>query len=128
MNKEMAKLGKIGTPKDALQELDSTGRRATRKRLELPVHLKVPSVESAVDSKLVNISKTGMFIATQHPPAIGTLIDIELELPDGKLLIHATGKVVRHESAREPPGIGVQFENVSYEAQELIDQILDDNP
>lgn len=98
-------------------------RAAPRIAVELPICLRVASAADAVHGRSVNISKSGVFIATHHPPPIGTLIDIELELPDKKLLLHAKGQVMRHSPPGAPPGVGVAFTDISYEAQELLDEL-----
>ena len=99
-------------------------RVAPRAAVELPVKLKVSSVESAVTSRVLNISRSGLFIATNHPPAVGTVIDVELFLPDGTLLLHGRAEVVRHELDTMPPGVGARFLDISYEAQALIERLV----
>jgi hypothetical protein len=92
--------------------------------VDLPVVLMVPSIEAAISSKILNISLSGLFIATARPPAIGTVIDVEIFLPDGRLLLHGRAEIVRHQVDTTPPGVGARFLDVSYEAQELIDRLV----
>jgi uncharacterized protein (TIGR02266 family) len=111
---------RLGIPGDIVE------RRATpRSNVDLAVTLKVSTVEAAVTSKVLNISRSGLFIATNHPPPIGTVIDVELFLPDGKLLLHGRAEIVRHQLDTSPPGVGARFLDISYEAQELIDRLLE---
>ena len=99
-------------------------RREPRAPLAVPIKLTVGTAHDAVDGRAVNISHGGMFIATNYPPKAGTMIDIELALPDRRLLMHAQGEVIRIASTAEPPGVGVRFVNVSYQSQELIDALV----
>jgi len=99
-------------------------RIAPRVAIARPIVMKVASAAAAVSGQTINISKSGRFIAVEPRPAIGSVIDIELELPDHRLLLHAKGTVVRHSADGETSGVGVHFSDVSYEAQELLDALL----
>ncbi len=99
-------------------------RRAPRAAVELTVRLNVASPQAAVSSRTVNISRTGVFIATRLPPPVGTVLDLEIVQADGKLLFHGRAEVVRHHVDVEPKGVGAKFLDVSYECQELIDVLV----
>jgi len=103
---------------------DPPQTRAERKAVAVPVKLTVKSATDAVLGRTVNISRTGMFIATSFPPSVGTTLDVEIELPDNKLLFHARGEVVRHGEANGVAGVGVCFIEISYESRELMDELL----
>lgn len=77
----------------------------------------------------VDISKGGMFIRTEDPPVHGTRLEIQFQLPDGRLLLTAeVVHVVDPESARafnQPAGVGVQFVDLSKEVREKIEQYVE---
>ena len=62
---------------------------------------------------MMEADKGGVFVATYEPLALGTLVDMELELPDGGDVISVTG-VVRWtrphiEGSDGATGVGVKF-------------------
>ena len=106
-----------------------TDERRSEPRLGVatPVIVKVAHVGEVVGGRSVNVSRSGIFIATPNgapPPAVGTYLDLEIALPDRRLLLHAIGEVVRHGVANGVAGVGVLFREISYESQELIDELL----
>src|SRR5688572_9390448 len=101
-------------------------RRDPRVQINVPLRIKLPSVEAALESEALNVSKSGMFLAMRQPAAVGSRLDVEVSLDDGKLLLHAVVEVMRQQFNVEPYGVGVRFVEVSYEASELIDRILAD--
>ncbi len=72
-----------------------------------------------------NISEGGLFIATEAPLEIGSIVLIQFKLPNSQSEISVKGEVrwVRDQSAAgpgAPAGMGVQFSNLSPEAQREI--------
>lgn len=102
-------------------------RISPRAELKFPVHLDVPSVGAAIDSKVLNISNSGMFIAMDEPAPIGSRLDVEVSLEGGQMLLHATVEVARQRTREKPRGVGVRFLDVSFEAQALIDHMIQDH-
>lgn len=121
----MAKLARIRPESARLQPVEER-RSMPRRKVSLPITLRVPSIEAALVGHAVNVSCTGMFIATYHPPPVGTRIQLALLLGEGQLLLSASAEVVRHQNDTVPPGVGVRFIDVAYEAQELIDMLVSD--
>jgi len=80
-----------------------------------------------------NISAGGIFIATYKPVPIGTRISLSLSLPDEKK-IEVTGTVRWVRDVRNPdeskvsPGIGVQFDELSADAQRSIEEFVEQRP
>ena len=90
-----------------------------------------------------NISRGGMFVKTENPPAIGTELTIQLLLPDGRTLDlpASVAHVVSPERAKmdkRTAGMGIFFQPLTPEQKEIVEQILeqargsgppsDDNP
>ena len=90
----------------------------------IPIRLTIANATEAVEGRAVNISRRGVFIALDDPPPVGALVDIELQLANRRLLLHARAEVVRIVQDGALSGIGARFAVISYEAQELIDAMV----
>ncbi len=108
------------------RKVDVQEGRAERVGVPLPVHLRMGSVDEVFESRLVNLSKSGVFVAMAEPPPIGTRLDLDVTLENGQLLLHATAEVVRHGTAQELRGVGARFVDISFEAQALIERMASD--
>ncbi len=64
-----------------------------------------------------NLSEGGIFIATEHAVAIGTVVTLELSLPTRAVPLVVVGTVrwARAAAADNAAGVGVQFAEVSPE-------------
>ncbi len=69
-------------------------RAAPRYAVRLPVRWPEP----AGDGETVNMSVSGALIAAGTPPAVGSRLAIEVEMPAGSLPLRLDAKVVRHSS------------------------------
>ena len=74
----------------------------------------------------VNLSRGGMFLETDEQLPIGSIVRLQLSIP-GATSLKLDGRVTWHrgENDREgPPGVGVEFLDVSDLAGELIDDLV----
>lgn len=118
---------KIGRMVPKIVEISEPERRLQpRAGIRVPLNLRLPNMEAVVNGDALNVSTGGMFIAMEKPLAIGTEIDVEVELEDGGLVLHALVEVVRRVTEGRNPGVGVRFVDVSYEASRLIERMVDD--
>ena len=69
-----------------------------------------------------NLSKGGLFLQTEFPPPVGTLMRLGLNLPDQVKELELTGKVVQN----HPFGAGVQFLNLDKKALKEIEAYIAD--
>jgi uncharacterized protein (TIGR02266 family) len=74
----------------------------------------------------VNISRSGMFVASGAPAAVGTLVDFEFCLDDGLCLLKGKGEVVRVTHA-PTPGMGLRFRELDEESRRCIGRIVEVN-
>ena len=75
----------------------------------------------------MNISKGGIFIETQHPAAIGTLLLIRFQSPETDKQIEAEGEVVwvnPVDGDSPNPGMGIQWRNLDEETHDQITSIV----
>lgn len=111
----------------------SQGGQAKRSTRRVPCNLSVSFRDGATiyQSTTLNISNGGILIATDHPLAMGTHIDLTLELPDRVAPITAVGKVAWTSSARTPTssdsgshGVGVKFSKIApQDLKEIVDYV-----
>jgi len=78
-----------------------------------------------------NISAGGVFVHTEQPPELDTIVTVSLHLPGNDVPVEAKGVIVHRvskEEAAEPgksPGMGVQFLDSSDEFREAIDRAIE---
>lgn len=72
---------------------------------------------------MTNISRTGVFIKSSTPLAIGTRVNLRFTvIMDDIETIEGVGEVVRVE--KDPSGMGVVFRELSTYSKGLIDKLL----
>lgn len=77
-----------------------------------------------------NLSKTGLYIQTTNPKPIGYQLTVRFELPEGKGKIEAGVEVVWKEEFTgrrgSEPGMGLRFVDLSTEAENLLNEFVDE--
>lgn len=92
--------------------------------------LKIPVDYSAVDVFFTefsaNINEGGMFIDTDAPAEIGTLVQLHFRLPGLDEPIQVLGRVawVSEEKEDCSTGMGIEFQDLTTEAREQINRIV----
>lgn len=74
----------------------------------------------------VNLSRGGMFLETEHPAEVGSLITLHFAVP-GADPITVVGRVTWRRPAQqdqEPPGIGIEFQHMDDELGAVIDGLV----
>src|SRR5579883_2545933 len=81
------------------------------------------SFDAFIQEYVTNISRTGVFIKTQTPLAIGTRVNLRFTvIMDDIETIEGVGEVVRVE--KDPPGMGVVFRELAGYSKDLIEKLL----
>jgi hypothetical protein len=81
------------------------------------------SFDAFIQEYVTNISRTGVFIKSQTPLAIGTRVNLRFTvIMDDIETIEGVGEVVRME--KDPPGMGVVFRELSAYSKGLIEKLL----
>src|SRR4051812_4862727 len=77
-----------------------------------------------ISEEAVNLSRSGVFVRTEKPPAVSSAVEVELQLPDGAPSITTGGVVVHRQEPAEDKlaGIGIQFVDASDEFRERVDR------
>ncbi len=108
-------------------EKPGVGGRAPRLEYELPVAYR--TVSGFVTDWAVNISRGGLFINTQKPLPVGTLVRLIISLPGTEFPFDLTGRVTRvnetHIAPNQIPGMAIEFVNVDDEKRVRIEEFVD---
>ena len=95
-------------------------------RADLVVNIEYSTVDDLFTEFTRDINEGGVFIETESPQEIGTMIDLQFVLPGSGDPIKAPGMVVRSNDGSEPGPVGmaVEFENLPGEARERINELI----
>jgi len=100
-------------------------RKHPRAQVSLLVQYRFNSVQDFLAEHAVNISPGGIFIATERPAPVGTMLYLQFSLKDGSRLIEGMGRVahVQQGTATQPHGMGIAFVQFDGASRELIERI-----
>jgi hypothetical protein len=89
----------------------------------LTINKEFDSFDQFVREYVTNISRSGVFIKTSTPLAIGSIVDLKFTVVmDGIETIEGEGEVVRVD--HDPPGMGVVFRKLGNYSQRLVERLL----
>jgi uncharacterized protein (TIGR02266 family) len=121
--------GEVSLAGDMTAEANGRNRRSfPRYRARFAVRFS--SVQDFVLEYAANISAGGVFVVTDFPPAMDSIITVVLELPDGGAPVSCKAQVVHLVSKEEAQergvqaGAGVQFVEADDAFRERIDQTI----
>jgi uncharacterized protein (TIGR02266 family) len=96
------------------------GKRAEER---VTINKEFESFDAFIQEYVTNISRTGLFIKSAQPLAVGTRVNLCFTvIMEGIETIEGVGEVVRVE--KDPPGMGVVFRELSAYSKDLIDKLL----
>ena len=85
------------------------------------------SFDTFIHEYVTNISRSGVFVRSQNPLAVGTEINLNFTvIMDDIETIAGLGEVVRVET--DPPGMGVVFTQLSRYSEVIIERLLTKQP
>jgi uncharacterized protein (TIGR02266 family) len=95
----------------------------SRQEPRLTINKEFDSFDQFIQEYVTNISKSGVFIKTKEPLAIGTSVDLRFTvIMDDVETIEGIGEVVRVQD--DPSGMGVVFRELNSYSQKLIQKLL----
>src|SRR5687767_7759418 len=99
--------------------------RDPRLAVAVPFRYKYQSILDFQEVQAVNISRSGMFVVSNEPLPVGSIIEFEFALADGFPLLRGKAEVVR--VSGKPPGMGLRFQALDEPSRKLIDRIVEVN-
>ncbi|HYS08763.1 MAG TPA: TIGR02266 family protein [Myxococcales bacterium] len=105
------------------------GRRSFP-RYNVNFAVRFATVQDFVLEYAANISAGGVFVHTEQPPPLKTVVQVEMELPGSSDPVPARGMVVHRVTREEAdqkgtfPGVGVQFMDAGDEFRQRIDAAI----
>ena len=115
------------TVEQAAEPLDSgeTERRRSE-RADYVVRVDYKTVDELFSEFARNINEGGLFVETDTPPDVGSLVALEFKIPGSDEPIQVMGRVVRASQGEsgEIPGMGIEFENLDGQSRDLINDLV----
>ncbi len=95
-------------------------------RTDLLVRVDYKTVDELFSEFARNINEGGLYVETEEPPQVGSSVALEFKIPGSEDPIQVMGRVVRTSSgsATEPPGMGIEFENLDEQSRDLINELV----
>jgi type IV pilus assembly protein PilZ len=89
--------------------------KRTSPRIATNVEIVFREAGSFIKSYMLNVSNGGIFIKTDHPLPLDSVLALRIQLPDDKEKMDITGRVVLTNSKGKafPLGMGIQFTAVA---------------
>lgn len=105
-------------------------RRDPREPIELKLRYKSASVDEFAERESGDLSVGGIFIKSEEPLPIGTLLKFEVQLSDETSIIAGVGRVVWNRSAEAssedaPTGMGIKFVKMDDESRARLEALIE---
>jgi uncharacterized protein (TIGR02266 family) len=98
-----------------------------RREQRVTINKEFESFDAFVAEYVTNISRSGVFVRTRKPLAIGTKVNLRFTvLMDEVETVDGVGEVVRVHD--DPPGMGVVFTELSSYSKGIIERLLTAQP
>jgi uncharacterized protein (TIGR02266 family) len=102
--------------------------RAPRCTVRVAVICQPPGLPDVVETQLVNVSRSGMFLASRNLLEIGTVVEFQYSLDDGVVVLQGTAEVMRvSEGTDGERGMGLRFTALDEESRRMVDRIVEVN-
>jgi type IV pilus assembly protein PilZ len=106
--------------------LDRDLERRRSNRVGLLVRVDYKTVDELFSEFARNINEGGVFVETDTPPEIGSSVALQFKIPGSQDPIQVMGRVVRVApgDVHEPPGVGIEFEDLDDQSRNLINDLV----
>ena len=106
--------------------LGNETERRRSERADYVVRVDYKTVDELFSEFARNINEGGLFVETDAPPAVGSVVALEFKIPGNPEPIQVMGRVVRtSEGDRgETRGMGIEFENLDGQSRDLINGLV----
>jgi uncharacterized protein (TIGR02266 family) len=118
-----------GRPMLTTDEVRAFIDRAPRCKVSVHVLYQPAGQSATVETQLVNLSTSGMYLASRGPLLdIGATVEFQFSLDDGLVVMKGTAKVMRvADDGDGERGMGLRFVELDAETRSLVDRIVDVN-
>jgi uncharacterized protein (TIGR02266 family) len=117
-----------GRPALTTDEVRAFIDRAPRCKVRIHVLYQPPGHDTTVETQLVNLSTSGMFLASRGALLeIGAKVEFQFSLDDGLVVMKGTAVVARVSPTGDDRGMGLRFVELDAETRALVDRIVDVN-
>jgi hypothetical protein len=118
---------RVSRPALTTDEVRAFIERAPRAKVRIHVLYQPPGLDQSVETQLVNLSRSGMFLATHDKLLdIGVVVEFQFVLDDGLVVMKGTAEVARL-SVQGERGMGLRFVDLDADARTLVDRIVEAN-
>ena len=99
-------------------------RRGGRVELKLPVDY--TSVDAFFSEFTANINEGGMFVEMDDAPDLGTLVQLQFDLPGHIAAVQVEGRIAWISDGKDdsPAGVGIEFQNLPSNVRETINSVV----
>jgi hypothetical protein len=100
--------------------------RAPRCTVALQVLCTIPDDNAGsefLETELVNLSTSGMLLASARPLVVGSVVDFQFKLGDGLVVLSGRAEIVR--TVAEPPRMGLRFVTLEGDARTFVERLID---
>ncbi len=111
---------------EVTESLEMGSERRRSNRGELIVRVDYSTVDELFQEFTGDINEGGMFIETDSPRTPGTEVLLRFGLPGSDKIVETVGTVVRVSdgSDGDPPGMGIEFEDLREDDRAHIDRLV----
>ena len=100
--------------------------RRKSERTDLVVRVDYQTVDELFSDFARNINERGIFVETETPHPLGTLVDLRFRLAGSDEPVQVKGSVVHISDGKgeESPGLGIEFENLDNPTRQRINELV----
>jgi uncharacterized protein (TIGR02266 family) len=100
--------------------------RRRSERTPVVVRIEYETVDALFSEFTRNINEGGVFVETDTPASLDSVVQLQFQLPGSRVPLKVDGRVVRvvPDGTDEPPGMGVEFEDLTDQDRAHIDVLV----
>ena len=112
-------------PDDARGKKDRR-REERRTKERIPVKMWVRNMEGSADyfQQTANLSTNGMYILSPNPYSLGTIIDIEFQVPGTDYIVKCGAEVLKCTDEEPMIGLSVRFKDMTDQDKKVIEKAI----
>jgi len=119
-------MAKASAPNATELESGDACERRKSERTDLVVRVDYRTVDELFTEFTQNINEGGVFVETEKPHPIGTLVSLQFRIPGSDVPLDVEGCVVwvSQGGSGEAAGMGIEFDDLDRQACERINQLV----